>query len=359
MPQPEVALPTSDVLRAPLLQVLVDGATLSGVLSARVRSSGTHACDTFEVAAATSADPVFGPAFWAEATGILIDVQASRGDGFISLVLGYADSVVLDPLQGVVQISGRDLSAALIEAPTQETFANQTASEIAALLAGRHGLGALVQPTTTPVGRYWQLEHDHITLNQFSRATTEWDLLVALAEREGFDVWVTGSTLNFQPPATALLPTAVLRPVATVNGPANVESLKLERSLTLASGLTVVVKSWNSRMAQGFTQQASSSGPGARASRSYNFVLPNLTPDVALQIAQQRLDELSRHERIVTAEMPGDLLLDAHAAIALEGTGTAFDQVYQVDELERGLDVRRGFRQRVRARNVTLAQETL
>ncbi len=90
------------------------------------------------------------------------------------------------------------------------------------LLAGRHGLGAEVQPTKTPVGRYWQLEHDRITLDQFSRATTEWDLLVGLAEREGFDVWVGRGTLYFQPPATTVQPGAALRPVATPNGPANV-----------------------------------------------------------------------------------------------------------------------------------------
>ena len=346
-------MPSNDLIRAPLLLVLANGAPVSGAISAQVTSSGNYSCACFDVTAATSADPSQGQAFWADAGTILLDVQASLGIGFSSLVQGYVDTVRLDPLRRVVHLSGRDLAAALIEARTQETFANRTASDIAALLAGRHGLAAQVQATTTPVGRYWQLEHDRITLNQFSRATTEWDLLVGLAEREGFDVWVDGGALYFRPPANDAPPGAVLRPVATPNGPANVERLWLERSLTLAGDLTVTVKSWNSRMAQGFTQQASSAAPGAasQAARQYSFVLPNLTPDVALQIAQERLDELSRHERIITAEMPGELMLSAHMPVSLEGTGTAFDQSYRVDELVRSIDVKRGFRQTVRARN--------
>ncbi len=346
-----MVLPSSDTLRTPLLLVLANGAPLSGALRAHVLATGNRSCDTFDVTLSLSADPLHGAAFWANAAPVLLDVQASIGGGFTSLVQGYVDSVTLDPIEGLAHLSGRDLSAALIEARTRETFANRTASEIATLLAGRHGLAAQVQQTTTPVGRYWQLEHDRITLDQFSRATTEWDLLVGLAEHEGFDLWVARGTLYFQPPVTAASPQAVLRPVATPNGPANVESLRLERALTLAGDITVTVSSWNSRMAQGFSQSASTAqtAEGAAAARQYSFVLPNLTPDVALRVAQQRLAELSLHERVITADMPGDLLLDAHLPVALEGTGSAFDQSYRVDELVRHIDVRRGFHQVVRA----------
>ena len=93
---------------------------------------------------------------------------------------GAVDSVSIDPTLGLVRLDGRDLTGSLIEARTQETFANRTSSEIAALLAGRHNLTPRVSSTTTPVGRYYQSEHDSITLSQFSRATTEWDLLVYL-----------------------------------------------------------------------------------------------------------------------------------------------------------------------------------
>ncbi len=105
----------------------------------------------------------------------------------------------IDVLNRTVEIDGRDLTARLLDARTQETFSNQTASEIAETLAARHGLTADVTATTTLAGRYYATEHDRITLGQFSRATTEWDLLTFLAAREGFEAYVAGQTLTFAP----------------------------------------------------------------------------------------------------------------------------------------------------------------
>ena len=101
-----------------------------------------------------------------------------------------------------VEVDGRDLTARLLDARTQETFSNQTASEIAETLAGRHGLTPNVTATSTLAGRYYEAEHDRITLGQFSRATTEWDLLTYLAAREGFEAYISGQTLTFAPLAT-------------------------------------------------------------------------------------------------------------------------------------------------------------
>ena len=87
----------------------------------------------------------------------------------------------------------------MIEARVDETFSNRTSSEIAATFAGRHGLQAAVQQTSTPVGRYYQSEHDRLTIGQFAKATTEWDLLAFLAGREGFNLFMDGETLVFGP----------------------------------------------------------------------------------------------------------------------------------------------------------------
>ena len=349
----------SSVSRAPRLLVLADGTPVRGALSARVTNTNHYGADRFEVTLSLAADPAMGAAYWGALEQCSLDVQVGfAGAGFSSLVQGLVDNVVVDSVAGVAHLAGRDRTAALIEARTQETFANRTSSEIATLLAGRHGLVADVQPTTTPVGRYWQLEHDHITLDQFCRASTEWDLLVGLAGREGFDVWVRGATLYFRPPSGAT-PGAVLRPRDTVTGPANVTALRLERALTLARDIEVVVKSWNSRLAKGFTQTARASRGGITAHglrepvQRYSFVVPDLLPNAALQLAQRKLAQLSRHERVVSAEMPGELSLDARMMVAVEGTGSAFDQTYWVDEVSRSIDARHGFHQTVRARNAS------
>ena len=349
----------SSATRAPRLLVLADGAPVRGAVSARVVSTNHYGADRFDVTLSLAADPAMGAAYWGGLETCALDVQVGfAGGGFTSLVQGLIDRIVVDPVAGIAHLDGRDYTAALIEARTQETFANRTSSEIATLLAGRHGLAAEVQPTTTPVGRYWQLEHDHITLDQFCRASTEWDLLVGLAGREGFDVWVRGATLHFRPPQAAT-PGGVLRPCDTASGRANVTRLRLERALTLARDIEVTVKSWNSRLAKSFTQTARASrrGVGVRALlepvQRYSFVVPDLLPDAALQLAQRKLAQLSQHERLIEAEMPGELLLDARMLVTVEGTGSAFDQSYWIDEVSRSIDARHGFHQAVRARNAS------
>lgn len=328
----------SATLRQPRLNVLANGAPVAGAVSATVSSNNYHGADRFHVnlAAATSAALI-------DADTITLEVQFSLdgGTNFQSAITGTIDAVDFDVVRGNLSLSGRDLSAGLIGARTQETFANQTSSEIATILASRHNLSAQVTATTTPVGRYWELEHDRITLNAFSQATAEWDLLVSLAQHEGFDVWVSGTTLYFQPPQTN---------TPVVIQPQDCVSLRLERALTLAGTVEVTVKSWHSRSGAGCTQTAQRQGSGN--SVSYIYVVPNLTPDQAQTLAQQRLNELTPHERVLVAEMPGELTLTPRMMLGLEGTGTEFDQTYRIDEIERTLSMGHGFVQRVRARVV-------
>jgi phage protein D len=346
-------------MRAPRLRLLANGGEVPGAVEAEIRSNNHYAADRFHVAVALGAMAV---APWAASEDIQVELQVSLdgGLGWVSLVQGSVDRVEIDPVTRMLWLDGRDRTAALIEARTQETFANRTASEIATLLAARHGLCADVQATTTLVGRYWQMDHDRITLDQFSRAITEWDLLVTLAQHEGFDVWVGGATLHFRAARQQAGSPTVLRAAASWSGSANVTALRLERSLTLACDIEVVVKSWNARQQAAFLQTARVRRDGAKAGRPpqrYVYVVPNLTPDAALQLAQRRLAELTRHERVIIAEMPGDLALLPRMQVVLEGSGTTFDQVYWVDEVDRHLSVGGGFTQQVRARNASVGSQ--
>lgn len=345
-----------NAVRRPRLRVTANGAPLPGAISAEILSNNHYSSDRFTIRAAVTAPEA---ALWSDTQDALIDIQiALDGNDWTSLIQGEVDQLLLSPLTGLLVLSGRDLTARLIEARTQETFANQTSSEIAKTLADRHGLESDIDATTTKAGAYWQLEHDSITLNSFGRTTTEWDLLVTLAGHEGFDVWVSGTTLHFKAPNISSTASSSLRSAATVNGPANLLSLQLERSLTLARDIIVVVKSWNSRQAHAFTQTAratrlagiANGGPKAPPQR-YVFIIPNLSPDAAIKIAQIRLAELSRHERVVIAEMPGELFLAPRQIISLEATHTGFDQDYVIDEINRHISVSHGFVQTLRAKN--------
>ena len=318
--------------RAPALRVLVDGAVLDGVIGADVSSNNHLAADRFHMRLAAS---VGG---W---TGLLeggarLVVQAGLDGDWVDLVTGEADSVGLDPVRGVIDVEGRDLSAVFIDTRVDETFANRTSSEIAAELAGRHGLRVDADRTSTLVGRYYQSEHDRLTMGQFSRAMSEWDLLAYLAGREGFGLFMDGEVLRFGAPAGGA--PVVLRP-------SDCMSLQLERVLAMERAITVTVRSWDQRGGEAVVQTVQ--GGGAGRAWNHSLVRPNLPADEAQRVAERTLADLLRHGWVARATMPGELALSARDRVTLEGTGTAWDRVYAVSEVSRHLEVRRGFTQTV------------
>ncbi len=337
----------TSTLRTPTLTVLADGAPLPNLVDADILANAHFAAARFRLRLAI--DP-------ATAAGLLqpgsvLDIQLSLGGAPTSLIQGEADTIRLDVLNRIVEVDGRDLTARLLDARTQETFSNQTASEIAETLAARHRLTPDVTPTSTLAGRYYSSEHDRVSLGQFSRTTTEWDLLTFLAAREGFEAFVSGQTLTFAP----LGSTSTIQAIS----PGLCLSLSLEHALTLARDIEVTVKSWNSRQQSAFSQTAKSTGRsrGGGAPQRIVVVRPNLTSNDALQLASRILADLSAHERIVHAELPGELALTPRSRVQLTGTGTDFDQLYYVAELDRHLSVDHGFTERLRLKNTPPAAE--
>lgn len=358
----------SSAWRSPRLRLLANGTAISGAIEAEVTANNHYGADRFVATLGLKGNSFAQAAFWASEPDIAIDIQFSLDGGasFQSLIQGAVDTVMIDPVLGRLHLEGRDLSARLIEARTQETFANRTASEIATLLAERRGLTPVVSETNTPVGRYYENQHDRITLGQFSRATTEWDLLVFLAQQEHAEIFVTGNELHFQiEEADVSVPflTQTIRPTDMID-------LHLERSLTLARDLEVTVKSWNSHNQSAFTQTARANrqrGSGGSAGKAaatasppqrFVFVRPNLTPNDALKLAQQKLAELTRHERIIEFSMPGELSHTPRSQLALAGTNTEFDQIYYIDTIDRHLNIETGFTQRIRAKNSSPRSQT-
>jgi phage protein D len=343
--------------RRPTSRVLVNGCVLPGLIEAEVTTNSHLCADRFDTRIALGAGGSYDAAFWASQVGVQIEILMSvDAVGFNSMITGVVDTAVIDPIGSTLRIAGRDLSAKLIEARTQTTFSNQTSSEIATTIAQRHGLNPNVTPTTTLVGRYYQSEHDRITLDQHSSTTTDWDLLASLARIEGFALSVIGMMLNFGP----TMPSATLPHAIT---PADCINLSLERHLSLAGGIEVTVKSWNSYQRNAFVQsvqgtaQDGTGGGGDAPSRRYVYVYPNLTPTQALNFAQQKLTELSAHERTIEVLLPGELQLNAASTVALSGTNTAFDQMYQIESIERRMSSRGGFTQRIRAQATSAEQD--
>lgn len=321
------------MVRAPRLRVLRDGEELPGVLGATVSSPGHPAAARFRVrlAGRTAGDLAEAPIEVQAGDMRAGDVQAGT-DGWTSLVLGRADSVRADPLRGVIDIEGRDLAAPVIEARAGELFPNRTASEIAAVIAGRHGLEADIADTATPVGRYYGGDHTRLA-GPFTPSCTEWDLLAGLAQAEGFGLGVSGGTLWFGPRPDA-------PPVEVPVG--GCVSAVLEHQVALSRGVEMTVESWGTRDARTVVARA---GHGAVKQR---VIRPNLRPDQAQALADRALADLVRHERTAVLMMPGELEIGVRSLVRLSGAGPDWDRVYAVASLTRRIDTAHGFTQELR-----------
>ena len=322
----------------PAARVLVNGSPIIGVVRAEVISNNYFSADCFKIEFAIGDAPLSPPAFWANLLGIEADVQFSQdGVGFTSLIIGQVDSVVLDQVSSRVLVSGRDYTAALTEAVVEESFSNRTASEVVEILAAENGLAYTAAPTTTIIGRYYEDAHAISGLDQFSRLTTQWDLLVYLARQEGFDLFFSGRVLNFQPSGQSAQSMVVTSQDCT--------ALRLKRSLVLSRDIELTIRSWNSRQQTAYVQSflGVAAGGGATPPIKYRTTHPNLTPDQITSLGFRRIAELASHERCVEIEMPGELVLTPRDQLTVVGTSTQFDQIYQVQAIHRCLHPGSGF----------------
>ncbi|MDR3536527.1 MAG: hypothetical protein P4L71_08505 [Acetobacteraceae bacterium] len=351
------------MVRYPRLQVLADGEPLNGAFEARVVSNNYYMPDRFSLRLLRGSLTNGLPDYLQlpEATAFSISAGVDSGASFTCLIVGRGDSLSCDYVSRGIRIDGRDLSAVLQDTPTNDVFSNRTSSEIATILAERHGLIPVVMPTATLAGRYYHGDTNQGAHNQFSRTSTEWDLLVFLARCECFDIFVVGSALYFQPIAQGLGVSTVLRPSDLI-------TLKLRRRLRLSGDIAVTVRSWSSKQSIAITQTvvsqrlgyASVAGSlGASPTQHYYLVQPNLSASDAERIAQNRVEELARHEQCIDFTMPGEQTLTARSRFFLQGTDSDFDQIYQVDSIERTISSSSGFVQRVSAHSISTRQTIL
>jgi len=353
------------VVRAPRLRLTANGAVIPNAIQATVTQTNEWTASRWAAHVALVDTEPMNAAWWSEQINVRIGIEvALDGQNFQTLLTGVIDQIEIERDTGLLTLSGRDLVALLIDAKTSNAYQNQTASEIATLLAQSVGLTPVVTATTQPVGQFYAYDHVRLSLGDLARSITDWDLLVYLAQQENFDVFVQGTSLYFQPVQAQSQPTFGIS-WARIDGVAtsNVIGLQMSRSLTLAKQVTVTVKSWHSGRRYPIVSKISSQGVNAAGNQgppqNYVFYKPNLTPAQATAYAQQKMNEITRHERVITFEMPGELTLNPRSVIGLTGTGTSFDQSYFPDQIERTISFQAGFTQSVTARNSSPVNQTV
>lgn len=360
------AVPAAAAARQPRGAVVVNGVALPW-MSWEVDSNAFYSADTFTATFALSQlPPGYGADWFAGQEDIVLDIRAGfptnaevfAADELDSLILGRVDDLSFDPAARVLELSGRDLTSHFIDAKTSDKWPNKTASEIVAALAARHGMDVKATPTTTKVGTYYQIDHARMSVER-----SEWDMLCWLAHQEGFMVYVRGRTLHFEPLEDDAARRYVLRwqPPAgdvghhTFNG----TGIRFKRNLTVVKDVVVEVRSWNAKQKKGFSAtypQRRARGPavgtsGDTARQIYRFTRPGLTPEQALQFAQAEFRKITAHEMRMEGDMPADNLLDATKVIEVQGTGTAFDQTYFPESINRRMSMADGYRMTIAAKN--------
>lgn len=372
--------PSSSEVRRPRVRVSVSDTVfmpqakdLPNVIEATVTQVNTYRACHYTLTAAIRPADQLGAKFWAEAPDPRIEVfYGFLPDGapegqltWQSMILGRADDVDVNPIEGTITILGRDLTAVLIDAKTAQTFLNQTSSEVVTKLAKEAGLKVQATKTSTPVDQYYQIDHTMVSLDQFHHSMTDWDIMTYLARQEGFDLFMNRDTVVFQPAATANTKPFQIHYATDASGNpiGDMTGLKLHHSKTLAKDIKVTVKSWNSKANRPIT--ATATGANAKAGKhgygpaqNYVIIRPGLTLDAAQKLAEQMRAEFSRHERVVDIEMPGELTLTPQSMVQLIGTNTDFDQSYYPDEIRRSMTFTGGFTQSVRGKNHSPQSQT-
>lgn len=376
----------SSAVRRPRARLLLNGTPLTGLYECSVQANNALKADKWDAHLSLYSDPQFSAHWWGDQKDLTVDVQAQfLPDGaaegaygpWTSMVTGKVDDMHLDICNGAVHLTGRDLVSVFIDTKLQKAYPNYTTSKLLAELAAGHGMKADLATTTRLIGSFYKSEHDKLTLGNFSKQTTEWDLICYLCRQEGLDVWVDAAGLHTRPAADPAVAGATPFPIvftppssdasaayATLNVAIDVQ---LERSLTIAKDVRVTVKSWNAKSKGATTRTVDGKGSevakgkedaASGGMQTHVFVVPNLSPDAALKYAQNQARILTQLERIVTVRMPGELTLTPRDLVSLAGTGTSWDQTYFLDTLERKISWEAGFEQTIRLKNSSPRTET-
>jgi phage protein D len=365
-----------NLVRYPRARVMLNGNTqMPFPISFDVKTTNNLTADTFDLVFSLYGDPNFDTNWWQTQASFPVDIQVGfkqedddeNSVSYTSLVSGVIDGFLLDTWTGKVTCHGRDQSSYFIDTKIIMDFQNQTSSQIVQILAAGHGMQADCDATNTPVGRYYQQDHTNTNSGEFSKGKTEWDFLCYLARQENFDLYVTGNTIHFKQAVnetnqsgsiwcvTAPIMKSLGNGVSSWINSTNHNELRIERSLTLAKDIKVIVQSWHSKNGRSYQaiaerKQGGTKG-GSESVQTFVFNMHNITQAQAQAQANSLLSDISKHEVKISWHEPGDINLNARCLVALIDSDSAFDQTYYIDTIHFQFSATAGFTMDVNAKN--------
>lgn len=364
-------------VRHPRGLVKINGTPVPGWIEWEVENNRYYEADTFRVTFSLSMLPAaFNRAWWAQQRSVSVEIFAGfpinpenggyESTDLDSLIYGNVDDIEIDPVGGVLELHGRDLTSLLIDTKVNETYRNKRAWEIATILAQRHGLTPKITKTELLSGGYYEIDHARLAVDQ-----SEWDLLHQEAQKEQCVIYVKGTELHFEPqPDPATMTPYILQwqePTDDQASPTfNGTRLHFKRSLTVAKGVVVKVTSFNMKTGKDFTvtypaghAKGISPGQSSAPATVYQRRLANSNPEKMMQYAEGLHREITQHEMNLSADLTADDLLIAGMPVKVAGTGMEFDQLYYADSVRRRMSVSDGYVMSIVAKNVSPDLATL
>jgi phage protein D len=272
------------------------------------------------------------------------DVDSFTTSDLTLMIQGDSNDVEINPSEGLVSISGRDLSSRLIDKKVTKSFSNITASELAEQFANENGLKSDITKTTQVLGTFLQTAQTYTANN-----TTQWDMLTEAAMKENFIVFVKGETLVFKPNPVN---DDNLKPYILNYAPKDINNtfpvfdkgtkINFFKNNIVSGNVRVTVKvPYSTYTGKAFhvKQNAKSKDSKEQFIRQYVYSHPGLTNEQAVQKAKQLLNNLVVHGVRFSAELVGDIILSKDMLIKITGTETDFDQVYYIESIVRKITI--------------------
>lgn len=350
-------VPTPNVARNPRVLIKINDTVFRKITSWTYVENNYYQPDTFRVELPLyTQDAVATIEYWQSQPALLFELFVGFPTNTVtygvsdlqSLILGGINNIdlyVFDNGRGYISFDGFDLGKKFIDTKTFERFPNLTPSQIATTFANEQGLTPVVTDSGPPYAGYYYTG----SYVQMGNAITQWDLLTYLAQQIGYQVFVRGTQLVFQPRPVQSSNPYLIQARTLENGnlaSMNGSSLRISRNMNFARDVQVTILSFNSKSGRvSVTAQGRKTKRGVVSAiaktlgepQKYVENVPGLSKQQAQMLANQLVLKISQHERIIQVSGPGDNILRKDSVIQLSGVSPSADQTYFPDSITRSM----------------------
>jgi hypothetical protein len=255
-------------------------------------------------------------------SGVVVESNGKTG----TLVMGEIDATAFTYGQnGTIVVNGRCSSTKLHNKIIHENFVDKTTVEVVEAVAGEAGLGVVA---TGGGGMMMGKKLDE-QFNELVDGQSAASIVTKCAEMDNARWWVdTANTLHYdiQPQGGGGYS------VTYHAGPperADFFTLEIVRNVQAGKEIETYVKSWHPEEKQAAEGEGQVGGDGGPV--QYEFQVPTQLQEQAQQYAQNKANEIARHEITVKAHVVGDPTIDVDTGLAVSGTD--FDGAYIIDNI--------------------------